>query len=314
MLLLYQGEGSDANFYHQAGVDIDHAFLLVDKKRKTLFVHKMNSAIARATFKGRVVEYQDPIATMAKSLKGRAVLFDGNSMSARLAEKLKKICRLKDHSEELGRLRIVKTADEASMVAKAARASREIIESVDLSSGKTELDVHKELILKTFEMGLQPAFPPIVSTDASTAFPHYTARRKKLGSLVLIDYGVKFGHYCSDITRCFIRGGDRKKKEQYERLQDICWFLADSLPSMETGKDVAKLSADLIKDAGFPKMIHSIGHGVGLEVHEHPGLGMKSTDSLKGATLAIEPAFYLAGYGMRYEETVFNGGKRARIL
>jgi Xaa-Pro aminopeptidase len=161
---------------------------------------------------------------------------------------------------------------------------------------------------------LETAFDPIVATDRNTSYPHYRGGAKRLGSLVLVDYGVKSGHYCSDVTRCFILDGDGKKKAQYERLQDICWFIADSLPNLNKGKEVAELANDLMAKGGFPKLIHSIGHGVGLEIHESPSLGQKSDDALAGATMAIEPAFYLSGYGMRYEETVYNAGKKAKIL
>jgi Xaa-Pro dipeptidase len=168
--------------------------------------------------------------------------------------------------------------------------------------------------MMTLERGLEPAFTPIVSTDASTAFPHYTASAKKLGGLVMVDYGVRCGHYCADITRCFIRDNDHKKKEQYERLQDICYFIADALPGLEHGADAAALAEELISRAGFPKMPHAIGHGVGLDIHEFPRLNRKSKDVLSQATLAIEPSFYLKKYGMRFEETVWYDGKRVRIL
>jgi Xaa-Pro dipeptidase len=314
MLLLFRGDGFDANFYHHSGVDIDHSFLLSDGKRKSLLVPRMNAALARATFKGKVAVYEDAAKELSKMLKGKKVHYDAISMSARMLGRIEKFCKPIDYSEELRKMRTVKTTDEVSKIAKAARCTKEIFESLDFKKAKTELDLKKQLLLATFDMGLEPAFEPIVASDGNTSFPHYEPGKKRIGSFVLVDYGVKYGHYCSDLTRCFILDGDRKKKEQYERLQDICWFLADALPDLGKGKEVAKLAEDLMKKAGFPKMIHSIGHGVGLEVHEHPSLGMKSDDSLSGAAMALEPAFYLARYGMRYEETVYCDGKKARIL
>lgn len=313
MLLLFRGEDFDANFYYHSGVDIDHAFLLSDGKRKTLLVHKMNAALARATFRGKVAVYEDAAKELSKMLRGRKVYYDGRSISAHMLTRVKKFCRTTDYSEKLDAMRLVKSADEVSKIARAARCTKEIIESLDLKA-KTELDVKKQLLLATLEMGLEPAFEPIVASDRNSTFPHYRASKKKIGSFVLIDYGVRYQHYCSDLTRCFILDGDRKKKGEYEKLQDICWFLADALPELRKGKEVAKLTEDLMARAGFPKMIHSIGHGVGLEVHEPPSLGMKSDDKLAGTTVALEPAFYTGKYGMRYEETVFNDGKKARIL
>ncbi|MCI0504410.1 M24 family metallopeptidase [Candidatus Micrarchaeota archaeon] len=314
MLLLYRGEVFNANFFHNAGIDIDHSFLLAGGGQKTLLVSMMNEALARAKFRGRVAVYADAMKALSGRLRGRTVKFDASSMSCRMAAHIRKFCRMEDYSQELLTARAVKTPAEAAHVRRAVRETKGIFASIDWKAARTEEDLQKQLLMMTLERGLEPAFAPIVSTDANTAYPHYAAGAKKLGSLVLVDYGVRYRHYCADLTRCFIRDGDRKKKEQYERLQDICYFLADALPGLERGKDAAALAGELIAQAGFPKMPHAIGHGVGLDIHEFPRLGPKSDDLLAGATLAIEPSFYLKRYGMRYEETVWFDGKRARIL
>jgi len=313
-LLLYNGPDIDPNFYYQSGLGFFHSFLLADGRKKTLFVSSMNIALARSRFKGKIVPYHDPVKALSPFIKGRKILFDADSMSAFMASRLGKICHLKDNSAELYLMRGKKRKDEVADIRKAVKITKEIIASLDMTGGKTELDVKNQLLMKTLELGLEPAFEPIVSTDQNTAYPHYHSGKKRLGSLVLVDYGVKYNHYCSDITRCFILDGDRKKKEQYERLKDICFFITDSLPEFKRGKDVAKLAEDLISKAGFPKMIHSIGHGVGLEIHESPRLNLKSDDPVSSAVMAIEPGVYFKRYGMRYEETVYNDGKRANVL
>jgi Xaa-Pro aminopeptidase len=314
MLLLHRGDGFDANFFRCSGVDIDHCFFLSHGGQRTLLVPKMNERIARATFRGRVAVYSDAMKDLKRLLHGRKACYDGASMSARMAVKIRRFCRLEDSAEALLEARARKGPEEVTQIRRAVRETKEIFSSIDWKAAKTEEDVHRQLLMMTLERGLEPAFTPIVATDRNTACPHYRAGRKKLGSLVMVDYGVRRGHYCADITRCFIRDNDAKKKEQYERLQDICYFLADALPGLEQGKDLAALAEELVSRAGFPKMPHSIGHGVGLDIHEFPRLGPKSKDVLAGAALAIEPAFYLKNYGMRFEETVWYDGKRARIL
>lgn len=313
-ILLYRGEQFDSNFYYHAGVDIDHSFLLVETGRKTLFVSKLNESLARASFQGHVVLYDDIFAELSKYLKNKTILFDGASVSSKMAERLRKLCKLKDHSIELLRLRAMKKKNEVRKIQRAVIHTKNIFDSLDFKSAKTELDLKKQILLATIELGLEPAFEPIVSTDKNTSYPHYSAGNKKLGSLVLVDYGVKYEHYCSDLTRCFILDGDKKKKKQYETLKSICHSIADALPDMQYGKDIANLSAKLIENSGFPKMIHSIGHGVGLDIHELPRLGVKSEDRIAQSILAIEPAFYLKLYGMRYEETLYFDGRKARIL
>jgi len=314
MLLLYRGEEFDANFYHRSGVDIDHSFLLEDGEKRTLFVSMMNESLARASFKGKTVASDDLLKALSGHIGRRKVLFDGASMSARMAKKIGRSCKLEDHSEELLRSRAKKKPGEVSAIKKAVAVTKEILASLDLSAAKTEDDLKKQIMHLTFEHGAEPAFDPIVATGKNTAYPHYRSGKKKLSDIVLVDYGVRYRHYCADLTRCIVLDADQKKKKQYEELQDICMTLVDSLPNCKTGADLSKLSGKLMNWAGFPKMIHSIGHGIGLDVHELPSFGMRSKDPLAGCTLAMEPAFYKKSYGMRYEETVYFDGKKAKIL
>lgn len=313
MLLLYRGENFDANFFYQSGVDIDHSFFLVNGDKKILFTPKMNESIAHSAFDGSVVAYTDPFAELSKYVKSKVVNVDG-AISARLWMRLSKLCKLKDYSAELLTIRAKKKPTEVTDVKKAVYYTKQIFASLDFNAAKTELDLKKQLLSRTLDLGLEPAFEPIVSTDKTTSYPHYQPGKKKLGSLILIDYGVRYNHYCSDLTRCFIKDGTRKKKEEYARLKQLCNSIVDELPNLETGKEVAAFSDKLIKKAGFPVLVHSIGHGVGLDIHESPRLGLKSADKIAGSILAIEPAFYYSNYGMRYEETIWFNGKKGKIL
>ncbi|MBN1169783.1 aminopeptidase P family protein [Candidatus Micrarchaeota archaeon] len=312
MYIFYRGESFDSNFYYYSGLDIDHAFLLVGKS-KILFVPALNEAFAKANFPGRVVVYSDPFDKLSNFVKGKTVCADFSSLAAATVKKLEKYCSLKDATAEIIARRSVKRKDEIAKIRKAAQFTREIFHSLDFSAG-TELDIEKQIRMKTIELGLEPAFDPIVATDSSTSYPHYRARKKKLGSLVMVDYGVKYGHYCSDLTRCFLLQPTKKQRQEYETLQNICYSIIDELPNLKCGKDVAGFAEKQMEKAGFPHLIHSIGHGIGLDVHEYPGLGFRSKARIAGATMAIEPAFYYEKYGMRFEETVYHDGKKAKIL
>jgi len=314
MLLLYSGESFNPNFYYYAGIDIDHSFLVAGPRKKILFVSRLNESLAKASFKGRVVVYHDPYKELSKYIKNKTVLADLNSISARMAQRLRRVCRLKDHTVALLEQRAKKKKTEVSNMAKAASHTKRILALLDFKTAKTELGLKKQILVATAELGLEPAFEPIVSTDRNTSYPHYRAGNKKLGSLVLVDYGVRYRHYCSDLTRCFILDGDREKKARYEKLKNICHSIADALPDMETGKEVAEQAERLMKKAGHPPMIHSIGHGIGLAVHEFPRLSKKYNDRIGGATFTLEPAIYLRQFGLRFEEMVYFDGKKARIL
>ena len=315
-ILLYRGEKFNSNFYYLAKFDIDHAFLLVNDSHKTLFVPKLNEALARELFDGKVIVYENALEELKKKIKSK-IYVDGSSLSMRLFEKLSAFCKPKDISENLSAMRAVKSSDEVKKIAKAAKITKEIFDSIDFSKMRTENDVKKFLLMQTLERDVQPAFEPIVATDSNSSFPHYKSGNVKLGDLLLIDYAVKYQHYCADVTRCFFfsRSKENNNREDiYESLIEITKKIVNKLGKIKQGKEIGNYAETLLKEYKLPKMIHSIGHGVGLDVHESPSLGKKSKDKITKSALAIEPAVYFKDYGLRYEETIYFDGAKAKVL
>lgn len=157
------------------------------------------------------------------------------------------------------------------------------------------------------------AFDPIVAFGKNTAYPHYrpgSARLKK-GDTVLIDIGVVVDHYHSDMTRTFSFGPPDKKalhlativKEAHDAALRLC------KPGVKVG-ELDKAACDVIKKAGLESYLaHSLGHGVGLEIHEFPRLKFQGEDSdvilEEGMVITIEPGLYWEGFGgHRYEDTI----------
>ena len=316
-LLLYRGESFDPNFYYQSGLDIDHAFLLLKRNEKILFVPRLNEEFAKTHFDGHVEVYQNPFEVLKKYLRGKTISVDSSSLTHALSKRLKSFCKIEDASSKLAAMRLVKKEKEIKKITRAVSITKKILSALDFSKMKTELDVKRYLLQKTLEYNCEAAFEPIVATDTNSRFPHYRSGNVKLGDMVLIDYGVKYEHYCADLTRCFFIGNskiNREREDKYESLKEITKTIVSSLPKLKTGKTVAKLSVQLLKENGFPPLIHAIGHGIGLEVHEAPRLGLLSKNKIAGSALAIEPAAYFKDYGLRFEETVYFDGKKGRIL
>lgn len=312
-LLLYRDEHFNANFYHHSGVDIDHSFLIVSGDAKTLLVPRMNLKAAKEEFNGAVVPYRDALPELRKLLKGKRVGVDGSSIGFALTEHLKKFCRPENVSEHLLQRRMQKSADEAGKIRKAVEITKEIILSLDISRGRSEADIKKQLLVATLDRGLDSAFKPIVAADRNSSFPHYRTGSAKVREMVLVDYGVRYENYSADVTRCFFLGGGRKK-ETYMKLKDIFDRIIEKLPELETGGDLARFSAGLFKKEGLPELPHSIGHGIGLEVHEFPRMSAKFRDKLAGAAFAIEPSAYFDDFGCRYEDDIYFDGKKAIVL
>jgi Xaa-Pro aminopeptidase len=289
-----------------------------------LWTTQMNSEYARGIShlpvktmpKGRFSETIRPL------LRGSKLGLDLNSIPASrylsLRKRLKK--KIVDASPALSRLRAVKEEWEIAKIAASVRVAKKILCEVEqeIDSRMSEADVHKRLLALSLEHGCEPAFEPIVATGSSTRFPHYkTARagKRKLNGIVLVDFGVRLDGYCSDLTRCFFLGPCKKEREAYAKAQDILADILGEIPKMKKARELALFSEKRFKTEGLPKPIHSIGHGIGMEVHESPRLNAKSKDSLvPGMALAIEPAAYFKDFGVRYEETIALEKGRARVL
>lgn len=313
-LLLFRGNDFDANFYYHLGMDVDNSFYLKTGNREILFVPKLNERAAREAFKGKVIAYQKPLAEMSKLIKNRELFLDYSAMPAKIYDKLRRIARTKDASEELFKMRAKKKPAELEKIRKAVSITKKLFSEFENQNFKDESQAANWLLIRTFELGLKPAFDPIVGSGKHSAFPHYKFAHSKMGDFALVDYGVRYENYCADVSRVVFRRKDKEVSAAYEKAQFIFYEIIDSMADFETGKDLALFSEAQFKKYGLPAPIHSIGHGVGLDIHEYPRLNKRFSDPLKGAVMAIEPAAYFKDFGVRFEETIYFDGKKAKVL
>ncbi len=313
-LLLYRGERFNANFTYFSGMDTDHSFLVVEKKKKILLVPPLNGALAKKRFKGKVIVYKKAFDSLSPLLKGRKVYADLSSIPARAYLRLKKFCKPQDHTEQLFAARSKKSNEELAKIRKAAKLTKELIHSLIITEGMTEKDLRSQLLGNMVDLGLEQSFEPIVSSGANTAFPHSSSTSAKIRGHVLVDCGVRYQGYCGDITRVIFLRKNPKLQKLYQDLQDVTNNIIDCLPEMRNGRDVAILAGREMKRKKLPPLIHSIGHGVGLDVHEFPRLSRRFKDGIEGSAFTIEPGVYHKSFGLRFEEMVHFDGKKARIL
>lgn len=314
-LLLFRGNSFDANFFYHAKIDVDNSFYFRCGEKEMLLVPKLNERAARLSFRGEVRAYKKPMEEIAKLAKGTELSLDYSSLPAKMYDVLRRACKATDASSDLLKLRARKTPQEILKIRKAVSLTKEILSATDISEYKTEQDMKNALTIKALEKGLETAYDPIVGSGKHSSFPHYVPARSKMGNFALVDFGVRYEHYCADITRVFFRGKKEKKVSgAYEKAHLIFHEIIDAMPDFETGRDLALFSEKRFEKHGLPEPIHSIGHGVGLDIHEYPRLNRKYSDPLKGTVIAIEPAAYFKNFGVRYEETVYFDGKKARVL
>jgi len=313
--LFYSGDGSGAegaNFGYFAGCRLDGAYLALKRNGGVLLANEMvlSQAKRNSPYPVRLLGRKTaPMQVRAACGRGKTgVSLPGISAARYL--RLKKNARLSivDAEGKIAKIRGRKSAKEVKTICSAAKAARKILEGLGPWESKDELSLALRLKSLALEAGCDIAFEPIVATGRNSALPHHKPSAKKLDDFVLVDFGVKKEDYCSDFTFCYFRGrkGLSREREAYGKAGGIFERLLEGLPDCEDGNDVAVLAEKLIRAAGFPSLIHSIGHGIGLEVHECPRLGQGSGDSLDGAVIALEPAAYFSDFGVRFERMAAN--------
>jgi Xaa-Pro aminopeptidase len=160
--------------------------------------------------------------------------------------------------------------------------------------------------------GGQLSFAPIVAIDEHSAAPHHAPSPEKQitkQSLVLLDFGASINGYHADLSRVLFVG---EIKDEWKKAYQTVWQAKqqaeqyfDSSPE-HAGAKADEIARKVITDAGYPVYPHSLGHGVGLEIHENPRLSVVQDEIItSGMTFTIEPAIYLSGqFGIRLEDTV----------
>ena len=178
------------------------------------------------------------------------------------------------------------------------------------SSGRTELEVHRELVERMLEGGHERANFAIVAAGANAASPHHDPSDRVIvdGDVVLCDFGGTMHGYCSDITRMFVVGDvDAEVRDAYDVL----------VAAQEAGVQAATVGTPceavdaaaraVITDAGYGDyFVHRTGHGIGTEAHEDPYVvSGNATPLVAGHAFSVEPGIYLPGrFGLRLEDIV----------
>ena len=221
-------------------------------------------------------ETEDPIAIVAGLVGSPQTVAIGDHTWARFLLDLQGVvprAAFRKASEITGPLRMVKDAAEIDRLRAAARAVDAIVLEMRTRSfsGRTEMDVHRELVQRMLDAGHERANFAIVGSGPNGASPHHEAGARMIeeGDVVVCDFGGSMRHYCSDITRVFVVG---------EPSQEVCDAYAMLTGAQELAVRAATVGTPceevdatarlIIADAGFgDRFIHRTGHGIGVETH-----------------------------------------------
>lgn len=212
-------------------------------------------------------------------------------------------------------LREVKDAGEVAILRLACEAAdaalTDLVASGGLRPGRTEKEVGRELESLMLDHGADgPSFETIVAAGPNSAIPHHrpTDAVLKAGDFVKIDFGALVCGYHSDMTRTFILGSAAQwQVDLYELVAEAQRAGREALAPGVSLRDVDAASRQVIADAGYADNFgHGLGHGVGLQIHEAPGINASAAGTLlAGSAVTVEPGVYLPDRGgVRIEDTL----------
>jgi D-alanyl-D-alanine dipeptidase len=268
----------------------------------------------------------DPYEVVARILRaGRYAISDQTWASHLLAlEHATADCMFVASGRILPLLRAVKDADEIERLRAAATAAdAAFAEIVGLPfAGRKEVDVAADLDRLLRERGHERVDFTIVGSGPNAASPHHGAgdREIEAGDAVVLDFGGVRNQYCSDITRTvFVGEPDEEQRRVYEIVRAAQQAAFEAVRPDVAAHEVDRAARSVIAEAGFgDRFIHRTGHGIGLEVHEHPYIVEGNETPLRpGMTFSDEPGIYLPGrFGVRIEDQVVvtdDGGDRLNL-
>lgn len=257
----------------------------------------------------------EEVAEQAKKMNVKTLGFEKEDVSFGLYELYEKeiSATLKATSGLIEKLRMVKTADEIAVLKEAAKIADAAFEHIltFIRPGVTELDVSNELEFIMRKRGAtSSSFSIIVASGLRSALPHGVATDKVIasGDFVTLDFGALYNGYISDITRTIAVGEPSDElKEIYNVVLEAQELALKEIKPGMTGIEADKIARDYIASKGYGAAFgHSTGHGIGLEVHEGPGLSSKSTTVLEpNMVVTVEPGIYLPEIGgVRIEDDI----------
>jgi len=314
------------NVRYLSGFESSNAFVLVEHKRILLLTDGRYIEAARGVEGVEAVlvdrEFGPGIVAVLSQLVDGAVAFEADHLTyARHAALAAAGLELVETVAVVLSLRAVKEPAELDEIRRAARVLNDVYGRLAAESlvGRTEKEIAWWFERALHEEGADAlAFDVTVASGPNAAFPHHHrgARKIEAGETVVVDAGAKVDSYCSDCTRTFATGplpGDLR------RAYAVCRSAQEtSLAAVHAGagaRGLDEIARREIEEGGFD-VLHGLGHGVGLEVHELPVMRPTAEGSLEPANVVtVEPGVYLAGQGgVRIEDLVIVTESGAEVL
>jgi len=330
----------ESSVYYECGFSCDNELFLKLGSESFFITDPRYALEAREHCGCEVVEARD-LAKAARALIKKArvgvIFFDPKEFTCADLEALKgKIDTTFLPKADLSwKKRLIKTQEEIELIRRSvelnAQAFDEFAHSLSTLIGKSEKNIHFEAIRTLSRAGeYELSFNPIVAINENAAKPHAFLTNKVLqeGDLLLFDGGIKYKRYCSDRTRTAYIGEkisfsktqhfpNSKIQKAYDLVKKAQEEAIKRARSGMKAKELDRIAREIIDKSEFSNtFIHSLGHGVGLDIHEMPFINSRNEQILEdGMVFTIEPGIYIPGeFGIRIEDIVVLKEGRAEVL
>ncbi|NOS66841.1 MAG: M24 family metallopeptidase [Candidatus Peribacteraceae bacterium] len=304
------------NIRYLTGLSVSAGVMLIVPRKMLLFVDSRYREMANALGDGITVKDLSELPAIMNDV--RRCGFESEDVTVhRWNVWTKKFPKTKFLSTTgiLQSFRRQKEGDELRLLRRAHRMTKELLRRVPsvLRKNITEEQLARQLLQWALELGAEGlSFDPIVAFGTHTACPHHrpTSRTLQKGHIVQIDVGVKYKGYCADMSEVFFTVTPTKTEAQvYRALQVAQRNAIRAVRHGASNRELDRIARSILKKAGIEQYFtHSLGHGVGLEIHEGVSLSQKASEDtvLRNEVITIEPGVYFPGkFGMRVEDMIY---------
>lgn len=324
---------SEMHQYYLTGFNISDGFVAVMRDRAFVFVDFRYIEAAKANIDGEAftIFMNTAPAFVRDTLKengAKTVAFEDKSVTVATHAAYAKIFGEADLTlVPMGGLieaqRTFKTEYELSMIKKAQSIGDAAFDHIlgFINPDRTETEIALELEYEMRKLGASgTSFSTICISGAATSLPHGEPQDRKVErGFLTMDFGCIYRGYCSDMTRTVAIGAvDDDMKRVYETVLKAQTAVLDVIDWHSDCGEMDKVARDIIDGAGYKGAFgHSLGHGVGLFIHESPRMSTGAFGSLleNGHVVTVEPGIYLEGkYGVRIEDMVVIHGNKAEDI
>lgn len=309
------------NLFYYTGLHLSAGILFFTQKKQILIADYRYAARCEKLAPFKVMPTKSYGEALKKLTFPKTTAVDGEIFSLQLAQMYSKYTKVKSIPGFLGELRVLKDEEEIKRIQKSCEITAKGYTYIQrhFKEGVTEKELAFKLEVYLRKLGAEKmSFDPIIAFGKNSANPHYNPQDVKLkkNDVILIDSGVVYDGYCSDMTRTYLVG---KVPPKMQKIYDlVAQIQKEAIKLCQVGtslQSIEEATHTFFKKHGVDELfIHSLGHGLGIEIHETPRYSAKGNIEA-GMVLTVEPGLYIEGLGgVRIEDTLLMTPKGPKNL